>query len=45
MSRPYSADYTVTDEERDGLTERVKLLQDTVAAVATERLNPANLTK
>jgi hypothetical protein len=41
MSRPYSADYTVTDEELDGLTERVKLLQDTVA---TEHLNPANLT-
>lgn len=40
----YSADYTVTDEELDWLTERVKLLQDTVAAVATERLNPANLT-
>ncbi len=40
----YSAEYTVTDEELDWLTERVKLLQDTVAAVATERLNPANLT-
>jgi uncharacterized protein len=40
----YSADYTVSDEELDWLTERVKLLQDTVATVATERLNPANLT-
>ncbi|ADU11777.1 nucleotidyltransferase and HEPN domain-containing protein [Asticcacaulis excentricus] len=40
----YSADYTVTDEELDWLTDRVKLLQDTVAALATERLNPANLT-
>ncbi|WP_298324216.1 hypothetical protein [Asticcacaulis sp.] len=40
----HSADYTVTGEELDWLAERVKLLQDTVAAVAKKRLNPANLT-
>ncbi|WP_366941765.1 hypothetical protein [Asticcacaulis sp.] len=39
----YSSDYTVTDEEFDWLTERVKLLQETVAAVCQDRLNPPHL--
>jgi uncharacterized protein len=38
----YSADYTVSDEELDWLVERVKLLQETVAAVCQDRLNPAH---
>lgn len=35
----YAADYTVSDEELAWLTERVTLLQETVKAIAEERLN------
>ena len=39
----YSAEYTVSDEELAWLVERVKLLQEAVAAVCQDRLNQAHL--
>ncbi|ESQ76885.1 hypothetical protein [Asticcacaulis sp. YBE204] len=35
----YSADYTVSDEELDWLTDRVTRLQDTVRALCDERIS------
>jgi len=35
----YSADYTISDEELSWLTERVKVLQETVAQVCSEALD------